>query len=93
VKDELLLGVAVRVTTVPLTKLYEQVAPQRIPDGEELMVPVPVPAGVMVSVYIGTDTYTPTAGPGKGTPWPKAVEAMSASKPISLAYLILKHAN
>ncbi len=36
-------GVAVRVTTVPLVKLEEQVVPQLMPAGELVMVPVPVP--------------------------------------------------
>lgn len=36
-------GVAVRVTTVPLSKLEEHVAPQLMPGGELLIVPLPVP--------------------------------------------------
>jgi hypothetical protein len=43
-------GVAVRFTTVPLSKLAEHVAPQEIPDGELARVPVPVPLFVTVRV-------------------------------------------
>lgn len=42
-KTELAVGVAVRVTWVPASKVAEQVAPQLIPAGEEMTVPLPVP--------------------------------------------------
>jgi hypothetical protein len=42
VKDELVLGVAVRVTTVPPARLKEQVLPQSIPP--PVTVPLPVPS-------------------------------------------------
>src|ERR1700681_4437136 len=43
-------GVAVRVTVVPLAYGAEQVAPQLIPAGLELTLPLPVPCGITVSV-------------------------------------------
>ena len=43
-------GVAVRVTTVPLVKPVEQVAPQEIPAGELVMLPLPAPDFATVSV-------------------------------------------
>jgi hypothetical protein len=43
-------GVAVSVTTVPLTKSAAHVAPQLIPAGLLVTVPVPDPARVTVSV-------------------------------------------
>src|SRR5439155_6091994 len=52
VKVEPAAGVAVRVTAVPLAKLTEQVAPQLIPTGELVTVPLPVPAGVTVRVKL-----------------------------------------
>ena len=42
-KVEPLAGVAVRVTCVPLAKEAEQVAPQLMPVGLEVTVPLPVP--------------------------------------------------
>ena len=42
-------GVAVNVTTVPVVKAVEQVAPQEMPAGELVTVPVPAPALVTVS--------------------------------------------
>ena len=42
-------GVAVKVTTVPVVKEVEQVAPQEIPAGELVTVPLLVPAMVTVS--------------------------------------------
>jgi len=44
VKVEPAAGAAVRVTTVPVVKEVEQVAPQEIPAGELVTVPVPAPA-------------------------------------------------
>jgi hypothetical protein len=43
-------GVAVRFTTVPLSKFAEQVEPQEIPAGELATIPVPVPLFVTVRV-------------------------------------------
>jgi hypothetical protein len=43
-------GVADKLTTVPLAKLAEQVAPQEIPAGELVIVPVPLPLSVTVRV-------------------------------------------
>jgi len=52
VKVEPAAGVAVSVTAVPLAKLAEQVAPQVIPAGELVTVPLPVPDGETVSVKV-----------------------------------------
>lgn len=43
VKVEFAAGAAVRVTDVLMLNAAEQVAPQSIPAGEEVTVPVPVP--------------------------------------------------
>src|SRR5438309_12109717 len=43
---------AVDVTAVPLVKLAEQVAPQLIPAGALVTVPLPVPPGVTVRVKV-----------------------------------------
>jgi hypothetical protein len=48
-----LAGVAVNVTTVPLTYAVEQVAPQKIPAGLETTVPCPDPAVVTDRVWVG----------------------------------------
>ena len=53
-KVEPAAGVAVSVTAVPLGKLAEQVAPQVIPTGELVTVPLPVAAGVTVRVKVCT---------------------------------------
>src|SRR5437762_13524278 len=53
VKVEPAAGVAVNVMVVPLAKLAEQVAPQLIPAGELVTVPLPVPAVVTVSAKLG----------------------------------------
>src|SRR5207249_698877 len=52
-KVEPAAGVAVSVTAVPLGKLAEQVAPQVIPTGELVTVPLPVPALLTVSAEVG----------------------------------------
>ena len=49
-KVEPATGAAVSVTAVPLAKLAEHVAPQLMPAGELVTVPLPVPAGVTVRV-------------------------------------------
>jgi hypothetical protein len=48
VKVESLVGVAVRPTELLAVKFALQVAPQVIPAGFEVTVPVPVPTGVTV---------------------------------------------
>ena len=53
VKVEPAAEVAVSVTAVPLAKLAEQVAPQVIPAGELVTVPLPVPALLTVSAKLG----------------------------------------
>jgi hypothetical protein len=49
-KVEPLAGLAVSVTTCPLVKLALHVAPQLIPEGLEVTVPLPVPTLVAVKV-------------------------------------------
>src|SRR5207244_4111949 len=53
VKVEPAAALAVSVTPVPLGKLAEQVAPQLIPAGELVTVPLPVPALLTVSAKLG----------------------------------------
>src|SRR3989441_9625910 len=53
VKVEPAAGAAVSVTAVPLVKLAEHVAPQVIPAGELVTVPLPVPALLTVSATVG----------------------------------------
>src|SRR2546426_6250640 len=53
VKVEPASGAAVSVTAVPLVKLAEQVAPQLIPTGALVTVPLPVPALLTVSAKVG----------------------------------------
>ncbi len=52
VKVEPAAALAVSVTAVPLVKLAAQVAPQSMPAGELVTVPLPVPAGVTVRVKV-----------------------------------------
>src|SRR2546428_5177401 len=52
-KVEPAAGAAVSVTAVPLGKLAEQVAPQVMPAGELVTVPLPVPALLTVSARLG----------------------------------------
>src|SRR5436309_2706383 len=52
-KVEPMAGMAVSITTVPLAKLAEQVAPQVMPAGELVTVPLPVPALLTVSAKVG----------------------------------------
>src|SRR5690349_5725175 len=49
-KVEPVAGAAVKVTAVPLANAAEQVAPQEMPVGALVTVPVPAPAFVMASV-------------------------------------------
>src|SRR5439155_10840692 len=51
-KVEPAAGAAVSVTAVPFVKLAAQVAPQVIPPGELVTVPLPVPAGVTVRAKV-----------------------------------------
>jgi hypothetical protein len=53
VNSEPTAGPAVSVTTVPLIKLALQVAPQLIPAGLLVTVPVPAPASVTLSMCVG----------------------------------------
>jgi hypothetical protein len=51
VNAEVASGVAVKVTTVPVVKVAEQVAPQLMPGGFEVTVPPPVPPVVTLRAY------------------------------------------
>src|SRR5213593_908644 len=52
VKVEPAAGAAVKVTAVPLANAVEHVAPQEIPAGLLVIVPVPAPLGLTVSVKV-----------------------------------------
>jgi hypothetical protein len=52
VKPDPASGVTVKLTTVPLAKAAEQLAPQEMPAGELVMVPVPVPILPTLSVKL-----------------------------------------
>src|SRR5439155_14989 len=61
VKVEPAAGAAVSVTAVPLAKLAEQVAPQVIPAGLLVTVPVPVPALETVWAKVGVKVTVKTS--------------------------------
>ena len=46
-----LFGVAVKITELPASEVYEQVDPQLMPEGEPVTIPEPVPVFVTVKVY------------------------------------------
>src|SRR5439155_9857543 len=64
-KVEPAAGVRVSVTAVPLVKLAEHVAPQVIPAGELVTVPLPVPAGLTVRAKLGTLKVAVTVVPAE----------------------------
>jgi len=53
-KSESLAGAAVSVTVAPEVNVNAHVAPQLIPAGDEVTVPLPAPAGATVNVNCGT---------------------------------------
>jgi len=59
-KSELPAAEAVKVTMVPLVNEVEQVAPQSMPAGELVTVPLPVPALVTVSANDGSENVAVT---------------------------------
>src|SRR5438093_4117943 len=59
-KVEPAAGTAVSATAVPLVKLAAQVAPQVMPAGELVTVPLPVPAFLNVSVKVGGEDVAVT---------------------------------
>jgi hypothetical protein len=92
VKVEPVAGAAVKVTCVPLAKLAEHVAPQLIPAGALVTVPVPVPAFVTVKakfVVLGANVAVTLAAavivttqvpvPEQGAPQPLNVEPVAAA--------------
>ena len=61
VKVDPIFAIAVSVTADPAAKLEAQMAPQLIPAGTDITVPVPVPAGVTVSIGLsGMTVKVPT---------------------------------
>jgi hypothetical protein len=62
-KMERRFGVAVSVTTVPLLKAAEQVAPQSIPGGLEVTLPPAVPVFVTVKVTVTVNAVELVAVP------------------------------
>src|SRR2546428_13932098 len=60
-------GAGVRVTTVPVVRAVEQVAPQEIPAGELVTVPLPAPDLVTVRGEAGGHRAT-AADPDGGAP-------------------------
>jgi hypothetical protein len=66
VNVEPVAGAAVKVTCVPLAKLPEHVAPQLIPAGALVTVPVPVPALVTVKVKFVVGAFSHSAVPKVG---------------------------
>src|SRR2546425_9270469 len=65
VKVEPAAGTAVSVTAVPFVKLAEQVAPQVIPAGLLVTVPVPAPAGGTVKAKVGVKVAVDVAAAGR----------------------------
>jgi hypothetical protein len=59
-KSELPAAEAVKVTMVPLVNEVEQVAPQSMPAGELVTVPLPVPALLTVNVNDGSENVAVT---------------------------------
>lgn len=58
------VGVAVSVTLVPLVKLPLHVAPQLMPTGLLVMVPLPLPKGATVSGNVATLLVKPNTSTG-----------------------------
>ena len=89
-------GAAVKVTTVPEDTVRVQVAPQLIPAGLDVMVPVPFPAFALVRV-----TETGAAGAGGVSPLPSELQAPVATsntrpaaksmnlRPISMNFMMM----
>src|SRR5438445_7949167 len=78
VKVEPAAGAAVKVTAVPLVNEAEQVAPQEIPAGELVTVPLPPPALVTVSVE---DDGTPLAVTDRAAVIVSALEPAAVQDP------------
>src|SRR5437016_14338491 len=65
-------GAGVRVTTVPVVRAVEQVAPQEIPADELVTVPLPVPD--LVTVRGGQDDHAATAAVTEGAAFTAALQ-------------------